>query len=551
MTKNVLIIIPARGGSKGIPRKNLRLLFGKPLIYYSITTALKSRYNPTVIVTTEDDEIALIANKFGAEVHKRPMSLADDKSTLDPVIYNALQFAEKSNNKKFDIIVTLQPTSPLLEIESLDSGIEKLITQELTDTVISVRDDTHLSWAIKDGKYFPNYRERVNRQYLEPSYTETGGFLITRDSIITEHNRIGENVDLIILDGGQEIDIDTFNDWNLCEYVLKRKKVLFVVAGNTTIGLGHVYNTLIIANDILDHEIEFLVTEDSELAYDIISSKNYKVTKQNEKSLIDDIRKINPAILINDLLDTTEQYMISIKNLGIHIINFEDLGAGSKLADLVINAIYPEEKKYPNHFFGEKYFILRDEFIFNHTTKIIKPIVENVLITFGGVDPSNLTLLTLDAIYDYCLQEDITIYIVTGPGYTNFKSIEKFKKIKVCKNVKNISEFMFNADIIFTSAGRTIYEVASIGTPALVLAQNDREMTHFFASQKFGFINLGLGKNLTKSQLLKQFKKNVQNYDERKQNHLLMLQQNLKLGRKKVLQLITESIKKYENTRFI
>ncbi len=544
MTKNVLVVIPARGGSKGIPRKNLRLLFGKPLIYYSITTALKSKYNPTVIVTTEDDEIALIAQQFGATVHKRPGNLADDKSTLDPVIYNAYQFAENSNNKKFDVIVTLQPTSPLLQVESLDKGIEKMLSQGSIDTVISVKDDTHLSWGVQDGKYFPNYEERVNRQYLKPAYTETGGFLITRSSIISENNRIGKNVDLLVLDNGQEIDIDTFNDWNLCEYLLKRRKILFVVAGNSTIGLGHVYNALIIANDILDHEIEFLVPADSELAYDVISSKNYKVTKQSQNSLVDDISLIQPAIVINDLLDTTEEYMVAVKNLGVHIINFEDLGAGSKMADLVVNAIYPEEKKYPNHFFGENYFILRDEFIFNHATKEIKPEVKNVLITFGGVDPSNLTLLALDSIYEFCTELNITIDIVTGPGYTNFKSIERFEKANVYKNVKNISEFMFNADLIFTSAGRTIYEVASIGTPAIVIAQNARELTHFFASEKYGFINLGLGKNLAKSELLDQFEKIVDNYDNRKNNHLLMVKQNLKLGRKRVVQLITKSIQK-------
>jgi spore coat polysaccharide biosynthesis predicted glycosyltransferase SpsG len=236
--------------------------------------------------------------------------------------------------------------------------------------------------------------------------------------------------------------------------------------------------------------------------------------------------------------------MAAVKKLGMHIINFEDLGAGSKLADLVVNAIYPENKKYPNHFFGEKYFILRDEFIFNSATKTIKPTVDTVLITFGGVDPSNLTLLTLESIYEFCLQQNITINIVTGPGYSDFQSIEKFEKANICKNVNNISEYMFNADIIFTSAGRTIYEVASIGTPAIVIAQNERELTHFFASQKYGFINLGLGIHLPTANVLDEFIQIVQSYDERKQNHLLMVKQNLKLGRKKVVELITKSIQK-------
>lgn len=542
MIENILVVIPARGGSKGIPRKNLRPLYGKPLIYYPIATALKSKFNPTVIVTTEDDEIARIAEKFGAIIHKRSSELADDKSTLDPVVFDAFEFAQNSTNKRFDIIVTLQPTSPLLNFKSLDEGVEKMLTQLDIDTVISVKNDTHLSWGVKNGKYFPNYEARVNRQYLKPVYTETGGFLITRNHIISAENRIGKNVDLIILKNGQEIDIDTFNDWNLCEYILKKRKILIVVAGNPIIGLGHVYNMLIIANDILDHDVEFLVPYGNELAFEVITSKNYKVNIQKSDSLIEDISNINPSIVINDILDTSEEYMISLKNMGVHTINFEDLGLGSKLADLVVNAIYPESQKYPNHFFGERYFILRDEFIFNHAVKEIKPTVKNVLITFGGVDPSNLTLLTLQSIYDFCLAQGINIDIVTGPGYKNFDSISKFDKVKINRNVKNISDFIFKADMIFTSAGRTIYEVASIGTPAIVVCQNERELTHFFASPKFGFVNLGLGKMLSTKEILEEFIRNIGNVDFRKSNHILMTKQNLKLGRKRVLQLIKESI---------
>ncbi len=542
INKNVLVVIPARGGSKGIPRKNLRLLFGKPLIYYSIKNALNSKFNPTVIVTTDDDEIGLIAQKVGSIVHKRSSELSGDTTTLDPVVFDAFQFAKNLTNKNFDVIVTLQPTSPLLSSEYLDLGIEKMLTNLDIDTIISVKNDTHLSWSVKDGKYFPNYTNRVNRQYLKPVFTETGGFLITRSNLISANNRIGKNVDLIVLENGQEIDIDTFNDWNLCEYLLKKRKILFVVAGNSTIGLGHVYNSLIIANDILDHEIEFLVPFGSELALDVIASKNYKVKIQKENNLIDDINNINPSIVINDILDTTEEYVISLKNSGIHVINFEDLGPGSRIADLVFNPIYPESKEYPNHFFGQSYFILRDEFIFSYSRKEINQDVKKILITFGGVDPSNLTLLVLESIYDYCLLNGIKIDIVTGPGYDNFESLMKFNFARIHKNVANISDFMYDADLIFTSAGRTIYEIASIGTPAIVICQNERELTHFFASSQYGFVNLGLGMFLKPKEILNNFKKSVLNFDFRESNHLLMTKQNLKLGRKKVLNLIRQSI---------
>jgi len=156
---NILAIIPARGGSKGIPRKNLRLLNNKPLIFYSINNALKSKYITDVYVSSDDDEILTLAKKFGAKVYKRENRLADDKTTLDPVIYRAYQYAKKIENKDYDLIITLQPTSPLLKTNSIDLAIEEMLNDLSIDTMISAKNDTHLSWKFVDGKYIPNYKK--------------------------------------------------------------------------------------------------------------------------------------------------------------------------------------------------------------------------------------------------------------------------------------------------------------------------------------------------------------------------------------------------------
>jgi len=109
---------------------------------------------------------------------------------------------------------------------------------------------------------------------------------------------------------------------------LKRKHILFVVTGNSDVGLGHVYNTLLIANDILNHQVTFLVDTQSQMAYNKIASNNYPVTIQKEQNILDDIKKINPDIIINDRLDTQEDYMLSLKKEDYTVINFEDLGRG-------------------------------------------------------------------------------------------------------------------------------------------------------------------------------------------------------------------------------
>ncbi len=534
---NILVVIPARGGSKGIPRKNLRLLNGKPLLYYSINTALNSKFDLDVYVSSEDEEILNTSLQFGAKVHKRDISIADDKSTLDPVIYACYKYASQIENKDYDYIITMQPTSPLLKTNSLDSAIAKSIENKEIETIIAAKDDTHLSWRKESDKFLPNYEKRLNRQYLTPTFTETGAFFITRKDIITPTNRIGKNVELYILSNGEEIDIDTYEDWNLCEYHLKRKNILFVVTGNDIVGLGHVYNTLLVANDILNHKITFLVDKDSKLAYDKISLKNYPVFIQESENILDDIKKFNPDLVINDKLDTTLEYMQGLKKLSIKTLNFEDLGEGSKIADLVINAIYPEKQIIKNHYFGHDYFILRDEFIYSET-KDNKEKIEGILISFGGVDPNNYTKKVIETIYEYCMQHSIKINVITGFGYKKYDSIDNYKNINIYKNVANISKYMLEADLIFTSAGRTTYEVASIGVPTIVLAQNDRELTHFFANSEFGFLNLGLGYNISDEEIYKNFIELIDSYENRKYMSELMLKFDLKSGRKRVNKLI-------------
>lgn len=534
---NILVVIPARGGSKGIPRKNLRMLDGKPLIQYSINTALASCHKPDVYVSTEDEEIALISEKLGASVIKREQDKAGDKTTLDPVIYDCMVRAEGIEGKNYQLIVTLQPTSPLLHTESLDAALSTMLQNEAVDTVLSAVNDTHLTWRYEDGRYIPNYRERVNRQYLTPTFKETGGFLITRKHCMSESGRIGDNVELHELHGGEAVDIDSYEDWSLCEYYKNRKKILFVVSGYQEIGLGHVYNALIIANDILDHQIEFLVDGKSQLAFEKIASKNYTVFMQESDTLIQDIEARQPDVIINDRLDTEADDIRELKRRGLKVINFEDLGEGARHADLVINAIYPERQVLPYHYFGHDYVVLRDEFLLTRPRPVSDE-VSNVLLTFGGVDPDNLTKKVLQAIHGYCQSRGIELSVVTGFGYQHHDSLAEFENVRVHRNTMSISEHMANADIAFTSAGRTTYEIASLEVPCIVLAQNERELSHLFASAEFGFLNLGLGKKLSTDTILEHFVQLVENPSARQYMASLMSRADLASGRKRVQKLI-------------
>ncbi len=158
----VLAVIPARAGSKGIPNKNIRIIGGHPLIYYSIRNALNSKFVTDVVVTTDSPEVKIIASQMGAKVRWRDPRLCGDSITLDAVVDDAVD-----RTIVWDYIVTMQPTSPTLSVQTLDAAIQYAIDNEL-DTVISAINAPHLSWGVKDGKKVPNYKERLNRKYLTP-----------------------------------------------------------------------------------------------------------------------------------------------------------------------------------------------------------------------------------------------------------------------------------------------------------------------------------------------------------------------------------------------
>ena len=131
-------IIPARGGSKGVPKKNIRPIMGKPLIAYTIEVALESQLLGKVIVSSDDEEIMVVSRQYGAEVpFTRPAELALDTTPMVPVLQHAVRFLEDRDNIRFDYILLLQPTNPVRQVEDINSALGKLV-ETGADSVISV-----------------------------------------------------------------------------------------------------------------------------------------------------------------------------------------------------------------------------------------------------------------------------------------------------------------------------------------------------------------------------------------------------------------------------
>ena len=491
---SILAVIPARGGSKGIPKKNIRLLAGKPLIAYSITTAFKSKHIDKVIVSTDSREIADVASSFGADIVFRDESLSSDMVTLDPVIYHAL-LEEEKKGENFDVVITMQPTSPALTVKTLDSAIEYFLSGGY-DTVISVVNHPHLCWGQNGRKVYPLYEKRLNRQELPPQYFETGGFVIARHDVVQPNSRIGVKVSVFEVPERESVDIDDENDWLLVEHTFQRKKIIFRADGYAKLGMGHIYNCLTLAYSMLGQQVLLVTRESAADGLAKIKESNLPYRTFSDDIELDEIiADFQPDIWVNDCLNTTAEYIRHLRERVPRVVTIEDLGSGIDEADAVINALYPQDADRSTVYSGHKYVCLRDEFQIARP-KTFSDKVENIIVMFGGTDPSNLNKLVYDGLVAKGGIEGVNIYFITGIGYDyeqNGVVDRPDLNIYIRPNVPQVTKYMKHADLALTGQGRTIFELASMCVPAVVLSQNEREMTHTFASMKHGFINLGLG----------------------------------------------------------
>jgi len=221
---HTLAVIPARGGSKGVRLKNIREVAGKPLVAWVIEACLAADAVDRTIVSTDHEGIADVARESGAEVpFMRPDEFAGDLVTLDPVIYHAVTTLEARDGKGIDVVLTVQPTCPLLRPETIDRSIETLM-QGGYDSVVMLQEIRHLYWRRVNGRLEPMYEKRVNRQELDPLYPETGAVFASRRAIITPENRLGENIGHVIGSDEEAIDIDTEIDLKLAELVIEKAR---------------------------------------------------------------------------------------------------------------------------------------------------------------------------------------------------------------------------------------------------------------------------------------------------------------------------------------
>ena len=225
MSKHIIAIIPARGGSKGVPQKNIRKFNGKPLIAHSIEYAQACKLINSVYVSTDDEKISEISSNFGAKIIERPLEISGDTATTESAVEHAISVMDS----KPDIIVLLQATSPFRPKNSLKAALDKFSRNDY-DSLLSISPTHRFFWEMDENnninpKY--DYLNRPRRQDIkkvDTSFIENGSlYIFTYDHFLTVKNRLGGKIGYIEFDEKYSHEIDTEFDFKFLEVLAKNE----------------------------------------------------------------------------------------------------------------------------------------------------------------------------------------------------------------------------------------------------------------------------------------------------------------------------------------
>jgi len=385
-----------------------------------------------------------------------------------------------------------QPTSPFRSTESLGKALETFRASG-ADSLASVVRENHGFWYseeedLSDAR--PLFKERINRQWAQhPVLRETGSIQLVRAEALLECGQIVTPNHMLFPTAEREsLDIDTNDELVIARRRLEQGNVVFRVQANYRVGSGHVHHCLQLADELADQRVSFLLRNCDEFVQRLVAEHGYPF--RTEADLAEDLAQMagpGPNLVVNDILDTTEQEVLVERTSGYRVVNVEDLGPGARVADWVVNALYPATEGAGDHVAsGPEYATLRGEFI-HVPPKEIRKVPERVLVTFGGTDPGQLAQRCASLLANG-VETEIRVVLGTGAAPAEFPD-----NVTVMTQVRSMAAEMLAADLVLTAAGRTVYEAAATGTPVAVLAQGAREASHAHLSFASGVVFLGIG----------------------------------------------------------
>ena len=495
--KERCIIIPALKKNAVIPDQLVKRLAGVTLMERALHTARGVVAADDIIVLTDSQEITLICERAGVRARCNPAF----RFTSLNIVAEMRDLLEELS-QEYEHCLILRASCPLMTWVDVEDAWKRYREAD-ADSLVTVKSVRQRIWNVQ-GDTLENLLRDDGEQAL---VLESRALIILRSAAFLRAVHagrtavMGKTIPYFLND--RAIEIQGYQDWWICERLLLRRHVVFVVAGWPAIGMGHVFRALMLAHEITDHKITFVCTRESELAVESIARRDYRMVRQGGEDLADTVLRLRPDLVINDMLNTDPAYMERLRESGCRIVNFEDDGPGAKLAHLVINALYEHgDPDDPRVCCGPDYFCLRDEFA-GARRCTLQPEVKTLLITFGGTDTADCTLRVLNIVEPLCRERGITIRVVAGPGYAHKENMERhiaalgnpLVEFTCATNV--MSRMMEGADMAICAAGRTVYELAHMRVPAIVIAQHDREASHTFARENNGFLFLGVAARIS------------------------------------------------------
>lgn len=300
-----------------------------------------------------------------------------------------------------------------------------------------------------------------------------------------------------------------------------RTRIVFRTRGGHKQGLGDIIGSLTIANALkrINANILFIIDK-NKVSKEIIEKKKYPVIGiTSRKEEISILRAYRPDIIIVNQLNNSPRYLKKLKKETKLLITVDDAGKGAELADLRINPLYHT----PNSIYGPSYALVPQEFVLVRKKKRIRKKVQKILVTLGGSDTYGYSLKIVNFLLK--MPSDILITVILGPAFRHRKGLKKIIKhsnqhIKILHNLstEKMATLIADADVVVCSGGNTLYEVACVGTPAIVICNEPFEIETATEMENKGFgINLGMGKNLSSDRFLKAIKILCENYKMRLQ----------------------------------
>jgi CMP-N-acetylneuraminic acid synthetase/spore coat polysaccharide biosynthesis predicted glycosyltransferase SpsG len=495
----VLGLVPARGGSKGIVGKNMRLIAGEPMIAHTLRAARDSGAIDRLVVSTEGNEIAQWCKLHGYEVLDRPEELAGDEITIAQVARHVIDELDWDG-----ILVALLPTSPLRGPDAIRRAVERAQAEDI-DSLASVVRQPKLFWFddsddLDDPR--PLYAARVNRQYGKHGVLqETGAILLVTTDSLREHGEmVGPRHKLFELSHDEGIDIDSYDDLTAARRIAEQGRIVFRISANWEVGSGHLWSCLALAEELSEHDCAFLLWKCDPFVTEMLDARGYRWMHGGD-DLRGDLETLKNGskrnLLVNDMLDTTEEDVLIARTVGYKVVNVDDLGPGARFADWVVNPLYPGNFADASHISSGSKWNQTSRDFHNLPPRVIRRDPERVLVLFGGTDPSHFSGRFATALHEADL--GVEIRVIMGPGA---EEQEFPPEIVPARRVPSMAAEMLAADLAITAAGRTVYECAMTGTPVIALAANALEATHAHVGPETGVVYMGLGAFVDGDQLV-------------------------------------------------